>query len=138
MLAGGNVFVGWGSSPWFSEYGADGRVLFAAHFQSAWNQSYRAFKAPWRGSPTSSPALVAKQRGGRLTVYAAWNGATDVARWRVRAGAAKDALTELGTGPWSGFQTKLGYNAEPAFVQVEALDAAGKVIGTSAVVEPVS
>lgn len=136
VIDGGNVFVGWGSSPWFSEHAPDGRLIFAAHMNSAWNQSYRAFKGPWTGAPVNPPAHAATVRNGRLTVYAAWNGATEVASWRVLGGPDESSLAPLGGGPWSDFETKFTFAATPAVVKVEALDAAGAVIGSSAAAQP--
>ena len=135
-LAGGNFFVGWGSSPWFSEYAPDGRLLFAGHFQSAWNQSYRAFKGDWHATPASDPAIYARVGAGRVAAYASWNGATEVASWRLMGGAGPDALSPIGTAPWADFETKLGFPGTPAFVQVQALDTSGTVIGLSPVVKP--
>ena len=135
-LTDNNVFVGWGSSPWWSEYAPDGHILYAAHFQSIWNQSYRAFKGPWAGMPTDVPSVAARVRLGKLAVYASWNGATQVAQWRVLGGADKDSLTTVGTSPWQDFETKLVVPAGPALVQVQALDAAGNVLATSPAVEP--
>jgi hypothetical protein len=136
VLDNGNVFVGWGISPWLSEYGADGRLLFAAHFRSVWHHSYRATKAPWQGRPGGDPAIYARVTAGRVVAYVSWNGATEVAQWRLLGGAAKDALGELTTQPWADFETKLSAEVTPAFVQIEALDAGGNVIGRSAVVAP--
>jgi hypothetical protein len=135
-LSGGNVFVGWGVSPWFSEYAPDGRLLFAAHFTSVWHHSYRAFKADWTGHPGGAPAVAASSRTGQLLVYASWNGATDVAQWRVFGGSDESALEPLGTGDRQDFETKLEFPATPALVQVEALDATGNVLGRSAIVKP--
>jgi hypothetical protein len=138
MLAGGNIFVGWGSSPWFSEYAPDGRLLFAGHFQSVWNQSYRAFKAPWTGKPQGGPAVVAGTRAGHVVAFVSWNGATEVARWRVFGGESADSLAPLGDGEWRDYETKLELPATPAFIQIQALDATGDVLGSSAVVKPKS
>lgn len=135
-LPGGNVFVGWGSSPWISEFAPDGRLLFAANFNSGWNQSYRAFKGPWTGAPANPPAHAASVAGGRLTVYAAWNGATEVRAWRVLGGADANSMTPLGEGPWADFETKFMFDAAPALVQVQALNEAGEVIGSSPMVAP--
>lgn len=137
-ITGGNMFVGWGSSPWFTEHAPDGRVVFAAHTQSAWNQSYRAFKGPWKGAPLTAPAVVASTRSGRLMAYVTWNGATEVAQWRVLGGANEASLAPLGAGPWQDFETKLTLPGTPAVIQVEALDASGAVIGKSPVVAPKS
>jgi hypothetical protein len=136
VLGNGNVFVGWGLSPWFSEYAPDGRVLFAAHFTSIWHHSYRAFKAAWVGHPGGKPAIAATIQAGRLSVYASWNGATEIAEWRVLAGDDKSALAPLGTSPWQDFETTMSFPAAPRAVQVEALDAAGTVLGASDAITP--
>ena len=135
-LSSGNFFVGWGSSPWFSEYAPDGRLLFAGHFQSAWNQSYRAYKGDWHATPQSDPAIVARVGAGLVAAYVSWNGATEVTAWRLMGGDNPDVLTEIGTAPKADFETKLGFAGTPAYVQAQALDASGKVIGLSAVVAP--
>lgn len=135
-LPNGNVFVGWGISPWFSEYGPDGRILFAAHFKDAWSQSYRAFKADWHATPDSHPAIFARVGAGRVAAYVSWNGATDVATWRLMGGAAPNSLAQLGEAPWADFETKLGFGGQPAYVQAQALDASGSVIGLSPVIQP--
>lgn len=135
VLPNGNVFVGWGISPWFSEYAPDGRLLFAAHFPSVWHHSYRAFKSDWVGRPTTNAALYARIGAGRVAAYASWNGATEVVSWRLLGGDSADAMTEIGTAPKVDFETKLTFQGMPSYVQVEALDAGGNVIGHSPVVE---
>ncbi|HET9023789.1 MAG TPA: arylsulfotransferase family protein [Burkholderiaceae bacterium] len=135
-LPNGNFFVGWGSSPWLSEYAPDGRLLYAAHMRSAWNQSYRAFKGEWHATPDSDPAIFARVRAGRVAAYVSWNGATEVASWRLMGGPDPDHLSPIGTAPRTDFETKLGFDGTPAYVQAQALDASGKVIGLSAVIKP--
>jgi len=138
MLDNGNMFVGWGSSPWISEYAPDGRLLFAASFASAWNQSYRAFKGQWRGIPNNPPGITASVRNGRLTVYAAWNGATEMRAWRVLGGDSPESLAPLGEGPWQDFETRFSFPAAPKLVRVQALDGAGNVLRESKVTAPAS
>jgi hypothetical protein len=135
LLPNGNTFVGWGISPWFSEYAPDGRLLFAAHFPSVWHHSYRAFKDNWVGLPPTNPALAARIGAGRVAAYVSWNGATEVVAWRLLGGASPDALSEVGSAPKTNFETKLSFPVMPAYVQVEALDAVGGVIGRSTVVK---
>ena len=60
VLPNGNVFVGWGSAPFFSEYAHDGKQLFDASFMGN-VQSYRAFRLPWTGHPTDDPALAVER-----------------------------------------------------------------------------
>ncbi|HEX4734850.1 MAG TPA: arylsulfotransferase family protein [Thermoleophilaceae bacterium] len=136
QLANGDVFVGWGISPWFSEYAADGRILFAAHFKNAWSQSYRAFKADWHATPTGAPAIYARVTKGNVAAYVSWNGATEVASWRLLGGPDQNNLTTLVETPWADFETKLSAAATPAFVKAQALDANGNVLGESAPVAP--
>ena len=135
-LSDGNVFVGWGSSPWWTEYAPDGHLVYAAHFQSMWNQSYRAFKAPWVGLPADQPALAASIKTGRLVAYASWNGATEVHQWVLFAGADQASLAPVATVDKLDFESKFDVEGTPPLVQVQALDASGNVIGTSAPIKP--
>ena len=56
LLPNGDVFVGWGEVPFFSEYTTSGKLLFDAAFPSP-DMSYRAYVQPWVGKP-----LYAAQR----------------------------------------------------------------------------
>ncbi|KAL9029356.1 MAG: hypothetical protein Q9196_002402, partial [Gyalolechia fulgens] len=51
VLAKGNVFIGWGSIPYVTEYTADGKLVYSAYFGVVGSSasSYRAFKAPFAG-----------------------------------------------------------------------------------------
>ncbi|HEX8714345.1 MAG TPA: hypothetical protein VF706_02160, partial [Solirubrobacteraceae bacterium] len=68
-------------------------------------------------------------------VYASWNGATEVASWRVLAGPSPTSLAPVAGAARSGFETALAAPslASRAYVQVQALDARGTVIGASRV-----
>jgi hypothetical protein len=44
--AGGNLFVGWGALPYFSEFSPSGQLLFNAQFPTGVN-TYRAYLLPW-------------------------------------------------------------------------------------------
>ena len=65
------------------------------------------------------------------TVYASWNGATEVATWDVLAGASATSLSYVISAPRSGFETAITLRAPAAFVAVRARDAAGAELGTS-------
>ena len=134
VLPGGNALVGWGAAPFVSEYSAAGQLLFDLRFPAG-DESYRAYRFPWTGQPTTPPALAAKVVGGQLTAYASWNGATEVASWRLLAGAAPTALTAVGSAARSGFETALAAPAGSAYLAVQALDARGAVLGTSAAIK---
>ena len=52
-LPNGNVIVGWGSAPFFSEYSKDGEPLIDASFPGS-TQSYRAFRFHGPGTPLTT------------------------------------------------------------------------------------
>jgi hypothetical protein len=135
-LKNGNIFVGWGNRQWFSEYTPEGQQLFDGEFPSVAYQSYRAFKDDWTGQPKTKPAVVADRTRGRTLIWVSWNGATDVASWKVLGGPSVTTLKPLGSGDRIGFETRLDVAAAPAVVRVQAVDKKGKVLGTSAAVRP--
>jgi hypothetical protein len=112
-LPNGNTFVGWGSQRWFSEYDADGRLVFDGHLAKG-NDNYRAYRGEWVGRPTGRPTAV--RRGKSL--YVSWNGATEVVAWE--AGGKRF--------PRTGFETRIDV---PSRTTVRALDANGNVLGES-------
>jgi hypothetical protein len=132
QLADGGVFVGWGSAGGFSEFGADGQVRLDARFGDG-SVGYRAFRCSWVGRPTGKPAVAVRRSddGETMTVYASWNGATEVASWLVRAGAAPDNLKTVATSPRTGFETAITIAAASGYVSVAALDAEERRLGAS-------
>jgi Arylsulfotransferase (ASST) len=137
VLPNGNVFVGWGSEPSYSEFGPDGKLLYDASFPSQ-VESYRAFHFPWKGQPEDRPAVVAEAGPeDRVTVYVSWNGATEVDSWQVLAGGSPDELEPAGSAPRKGFETVVTLQSGEPYVAVEAKDGSGRVLGTSEAVEPV-
>jgi hypothetical protein len=132
-LANGDWFVGWGQDPDFSELSAAGALLFDAHFPPH-TQSYRDFRFGWTGVPREPPVFaLVPSAGGAATVYASWNGATLVAAWRVLSGAGATKLAPIAQAPRSGFETAIALPAGAAgsYVAVQALNAAGQVLGTA-------
>ena len=136
ILPNGNVFVGWGSEPFFSEYSKDGKLLFDASFLGK-AQSYRAFRLPWSGNPSDDPA-VAVERGSddKVTLYVSWNGATEVVTWQVLAGSGPDDLEPVGSAPRKGFETAITLHTDEPYVAVQAKNASGRVLGTTKAVKP--
>jgi hypothetical protein len=135
VLPNGNVFVGWGSEPFFSEFGTDGKLLFDASFPEQ-VESYRAFRFPWKGQPQDSPAIVAESGPeNRVTIYVSWNGATEVDTWQVLAGGSPDKLEPMGSAPRQGFETAITLHTDEPHVAVKAKDGTGRVLGTSEAVE---
>ncbi len=135
LLPNGNVFVGWGSEPNFSEFSHEGGLLFSATLPNTY-QSYRTFRFLWSGRPYEGPAIeVEREADKELTVYASWNGATDVAGWQVLAGPGPDRLEPLGSVTRDGFETAIAVHTAEPFVGVRAIDSSGTVMGTSDTVE---
>jgi hypothetical protein len=133
LLDNGDWFVGWGEDPHFSELDAAGAVLFDAYFPTH-TQSYRSFRLPWTGTPAHAPAFAfGADPGGSGTVYASWNGATLVSGWRVMSGPSAASLSTVAQGARTGFETAITLPsiASGSYVTVQALDAAGAVIGTA-------
>ncbi|HYM53914.1 MAG TPA: arylsulfotransferase family protein, partial [Solirubrobacteraceae bacterium] len=140
-LADQSFVIGWGAIPSVSELARDGSLLFDAHLPPG-SSSYRAFRFPWAGHPLSSPSVSARVlvTGDSTAVFASWNGATEVASWRVLAGPSSGALTPVATMPDTGFESSVTYpNTYPEhkveYVAVQALGAAGQLLATSPTVQ---
>ncbi|HTB69980.1 MAG TPA: arylsulfotransferase family protein, partial [Solirubrobacteraceae bacterium] len=134
-LENGDWFVGWGQEGDLSEFGPTGALLFDAHFP-AHTQSYRDFRFQWTGTPHEPPTFAFHASGaGAGVVYASWNGATLVDGWRVLTGASAKALGQAAQAPRSGFETAIALPAGAAgrYMTVQALNAAGQVIGAAPV-----
>lgn len=129
--AEGSIVVGWGQEPWVTEYDATGKIVFDAHLPSI-EQSYRALRFQWLGTPTEPPQIAVEQaKSGGLAVYASWNGATNVASWRVLEGTTAASMTAVAEAPKAGFETQISAPASGPLVEVQALGAAGETIGAS-------
>ena len=130
LLRGGNVFIGWGSQPRFSEYTASGREVLDAVLPGS-DITYRATIEPWVGLPLQPPVGAARRSRGRTTVYASWNGATQVASWRVLAGASGRSAIVVGTASRTGFETPIAISPSHGPFRVQALGAHGRLLATS-------
>jgi hypothetical protein len=128
----GNVLVGWGSLPYFTEFDSSGHTLLDVPFPHK-DQSYRArFSSNWVGLPSGAPAAVAHSKSGKTTIYVSWNGATEVAKWEVLAGPTATSLAQVVTKPRSGFETSITLSgAAKSVFEVVALDSQGRPLGTS-------
>ena len=129
-LPNGNVLVGWGSEPYLSEFGRSGQVLLEGEFPEP-DLTYRAMLEPWVGLPLSQPAAAVRRADGKTTVYASWNGATEVVSWRVLAGSTASRLTVVATRAKSGFETAIPVPQSYNNYEVQALDANGRPAGAS-------
>ncbi|MFJ5266732.1 arylsulfotransferase family protein [Streptomyces sp. NPDC088387] len=137
-LGNGNTFVSWGKSVAvkgrISEFTRNGRMVYDATLPDG-DSSYRAYRLDWEGEPLTKPQLLVGDAASNV-VHANWNGASDVARWRLLAGPADGDLKPVTTAAWDGFDTPLTVPAaarDADRLQVQALDARGKVIAASPV-----
>jgi outer membrane protein assembly factor BamB len=129
VLENGHVLVGWGGSPYVTEFARDGTIVFDARLPRG-GQSYRAFRFAWVGRPATRPSLA--RRGGAL--HASWNGATEVASWQLLEGPSTSALRRSVTVPRAGFETVLRPAVGARRAAVVALDRAGAPLGRSATI----
>jgi hypothetical protein len=138
VLPNGNVFVGWGSEPFASEFSHDGELLFDARIPPD-DDSYRAFRFPWKGQPARAPDVAVDRRSNdEVTLYASWNGATEVESWEALAGPHPDQLEPLGSVPRNGFETAIAARTEEPHVAVRARDSSGRILGMSSAIRPES
>jgi hypothetical protein len=131
-LPDGNAVVGYGGVPAISEFAPAGSLLFDAHLPYAMS-FYRAFRFPWSGRPSSPPAVLANlnSTSEETIVHMSWNGASEVASWRVLAGEHPGSLKAQTTIPASGFESSTILSKKYAYAAAQALDATGRVLGSS-------
>lgn len=139
VLGNGNSVVGYGGIAAVSEYSPSGSLLFDAHLPLDMS-SYRAYRHPWHGEPTTPPAVVANlnNTGEETIVHMSWNGATNVTSWRVLAGKKPSSLKPLATVPCRGFESEAILTKKYAWVEAQALGSTGAVLKTSKAAKPVS
>ncbi len=133
LLPGGERFVGWGNSPFFTQYSKSGKVLLDGHIIFQRYQSYRAFHARWRGRPGGRPKVAASSRKGRLKTWSTWDGSSLVARWQILTSASASGLRLRRTVTKSEFEQEISLRTSDRYVQARALDSRGGVLGSSAV-----
>jgi hypothetical protein len=131
LLPNTNRLVTWGITGWFTEYDRDGEVCFDAHLPGN-GQNYRVFRFPWAGKPQVPPAFKAYRHGaGTARFYASWNGATELAAWRLETGSRLGALRPGGAHPKRGFETSFAIPARTRYAAAVALDANGRPLARS-------
>ena len=111
-LPNGNTFIGWGGPATIgTEVTPGGEVALEMSIDTAvYGGNYRWFRFPWVGRPSTLPALVS--RGG--TLYFSWNGATEIASYRVEGSATlTGSFSTIDTPVRAGFETSttLGLSA---------------------------
>ena len=148
FLPNGNKFMGMGALPFAIEFTdnstGSSEVVFYANLANSNGDgfsSYRNFKFNWTAQPTAPPTLFAYAQNCSTAVvfYASWNGATEVATWRLSAfeSGTSGPMNTIGFTPKTGFETMvLMGRALPGLAYVaEAMAADGTVLGQSAPTE---
>ncbi|HEX4009663.1 MAG TPA: arylsulfotransferase family protein [Solirubrobacteraceae bacterium] len=133
-LSNGDALLGWGEQPFMTEFNSKGRPVFDARFVDL-NSTYRAFRFAWTGTPSTKPSAAEVVKGGKATAYASWNGANTVARWRILGGSSATSLKPVAGGAHAAFETAVRLPHPETYIAAQALDAHGKVLGTSAPVK---
>jgi hypothetical protein len=134
-LSGGDVFLGWGQQPYFSEDTASGQQDLDAWFTVP-TTSYRAYRFPWSAQPPTRPAIaVSPSSDGGTEVYASWNGATDVTGWQVLAGSSPARLAAVGAVPSHGFETAIAVHSAARYFAVQAFGSSGRALSTSPAID---
>ena len=125
------MLVGWGSTPYFSEYTRSGKLLFDG--DTPGSPTSPTARRSSSGSACRYAARRARRaaRAGATTVYASWNGATRLASWRVLAGTGAEPPHGRREAPRSGFETAIPVHGGYQSFELEALDAGGRVLGSS-------
>jgi hypothetical protein len=129
-LPNGNYLIGWGHEPYFTEFGPRGGIVFDGRFGRRGADSYRAYRFPWIGRPTRPPAVAVVGN----TLYASWNGATEVVSWQLLMRNDKKKLRPVRVVPKGGFETAIPLPSSAAWVAVRALDRSGRSLARSTVV----
>lgn len=133
LLPDGRAFVGWGAEPYYTEFDANGSVIMQGQLPNG-DQSYRTFTRDWAAHPMGRPAVALRANPARgAAVYVSWNGATEVAAWRVLAGRHQSSLAAVATQSRTGFETVIAADSTGPYFAVTAHDASGKQLGESLV-----
>ena len=104
-LPNGNTLVNFGSaSPLITEVQPDGTEAFQLTFAED-IYTYRAFRFPWVGRPTTVPKLIVESDAADATLRYSWNGATEVAAYAIYGDKSDAPSTLLRIEPKSGFET---------------------------------
>lgn len=128
----GDTLVSWGTAGQVTEVTSRGQVNLRLALR---HWTYRAVRAPWIGRPPGRPALVGRRgRGGAVKLWASWNGATQIRRWRVLAGATPAELRPVGRFRFADLETRMRVRTSGGHVAVQALAGSGAVLGQSATI----
>lgn len=146
VLDNGNVLVDYGYNAAWTEFTPAGEPICEVHMgpQKDFDQghiiTYRAFKHPWVGRPTTPPTWLIPNKEKEIG-YVSWMGATEVRTWVLEGSHAKESDGDAEEGafefvnaiPKSGFETTITIpdNNTYPYLRIAGLDNAGNRLGTS-------
>jgi hypothetical protein len=136
VLPNSHVWLSWTERSLQSEHASDGSIIMKAGFKPN-IESYRSWKLPWIGRPTSPPdvraSTIAKDDAYYTIVHMSWNGATEVKEWHVYhvSGADGQNRTLAATTPRFGFETVVWTEGQASHVLAEAIGTDGHKLGES-------
>lgn len=135
ILPDGNVFGHWGDNGYMTEFTESGDLVFEAIMMSSRFQTYRAYKMNFTGQPADKPVVKASVQASaqgfmNTVIFVSWNGATEVAEWRMYA-TEEGHNTLVGTALKTGFETAFVATGYHKMVFVEAVDRSGRSLGNS-------
>lgn len=128
-LPNGNTMIGWGSAnpPTLTEVKPDGSKAFEITLGNG-DLNYRAFRFPWVGHPVNPPDLVFETAGGVKTLYYSWNGATEIASYKIYGGVMSNSMSLLSEVARTGFENHTDVTTwanDNCFFQVMPVDKNG-------------
>ncbi|KAF7561256.1 hypothetical protein G7046_g2865 [Stylonectria norvegica] len=141
VLPNGNVLVGWGHVPAFTEFSQNGEVLCETHIGPTnldifgLVKNYRTFKYPWIGRPNALPDIAVLPN--KKALFVSWNGATEVVKWRLQSGPnpSTNEFRDHGEVAKKTFETRMDIPDDSGdYVRVVALGLHGETLATSSAV----
>jgi hypothetical protein len=105
-LPNGNTLIGWGGPQTVaSEVTPDGKRILDLEIGAPGGFVYQWLKYPWQGKPSQPPVLAINTASSTPSLNYSWNGATDVAAYRIEAGKSATSFTPVLTETRQGFET---------------------------------
>jgi hypothetical protein len=119
-LPNGNTLLSWGAPSRDEEFHyanitevtPENEPVFDLAFDPPF-VSYRAFRFPWQGFPTTRPELAFELNDDALTLGYSWNGATEVAGYKVFGGSSAQPDELIEEKEREGFETQTVLNDLP-------------------------
>ena len=129
LLHNGDSLVGFGSQPWITEFNSHGTAVFDARFVEPTRVT--GYRYSWTGTPSAPPSVGTRTTKGTTTVYASFNGSTQLARWQVLGGSSPSKLSVVASAGKAAFETPIKLRHRSTYVAVRALDSGGHTLATS-------